>query len=76
VAFRPKEQWRWFKNRLLGKYVDSRVIIKVNEMFLNQNVVYNDDLVPNLVVGRDLVLALVILGVFIYIYILTKIKKK
>jgi hypothetical protein len=69
VPFKPKELWMWFKMRLLGTVVDSKIIRKVNYVFLNQHVVDDNEFVPYLKVGRDVVLALVTFGVFIYIYI-------
>jgi hypothetical protein len=68
VALKPNEAWQWVKVRLAGQFVDSRVIKKVNKVYLNQHVVNNIDLVPNLKDGEDFVLALVTFGVLLYIY--------
>jgi hypothetical protein len=69
MALKPNEDWEWFKVRLANEFVDSRAIKKVNEVFLNQFVVNDKDVVPDLKAGKDFVLAVVTLGVLLYIYI-------
>jgi hypothetical protein len=76
MALKPRERWLWFRIRLGGRYVGSRVIESVEEIQLNEQLVDDNEFVPNLKVRRDFVLAIVTFGVLIYIYILIKIKKK
>jgi hypothetical protein len=74
MPLKPNEYWRWFKVRLAYQFIDSRAIKKVNEVYLNEIVVNDKEVVPELKVGQDYVLALVTLGV--PLYILTKVTKK
>jgi hypothetical protein len=75
TTFKPKELWRSFKTRMVGKYVGPTKIIKrVNELYLNRNVVDDNAPVPNLKVGKNNVFAVVTFGVLLCVLI--KMKKK
>jgi hypothetical protein len=69
VALEPNKNWLWFKMRLSGQLVASMIVEGVGEVYLDTNLVNDEELVPDLKVGENLVLALVTFSVFLYVSI-------
>jgi hypothetical protein len=70
VALKPNKNWSWFKMRLSGQLVAGMIVEGVGEVYLDTNLVNDEELVPDDLKAKSIE-AFVTFSVFLYYSILS-----